>query len=147
MSDRKSKAFQNRKNGYNCAQAVICAYSELFGLSEKDAFRVSEGFGGGMGGMKETCGAVSAIYMVLGLLNSDGALEKPSSKASTYSLVQQAAEKFKNKSKSTICAQLKGIGTGKPLRSCEGCIEDACDILDEMLKSREIVQKESKIAP
>lgn len=134
MNKRIEKALLNKKNGYNCSQAVICAYCDLFGINEKQAFMISEGFGGGMGGMHETCGALSAIYMLAGLQNSSGNLEEPDSKAKTYRLIQQFAQNFKEKNSTTLCRELKGL-TGKPMiRSCDGCIEDACTIFEEHLK-------------
>lgn len=137
MSSRIQKAFENRKNGYNCAQSVICAYSDLFGVDENTSFAMSEGFGGGMGGMQETCGAVSAIFMLAGLLKSSRNISSPTTKAETYTLVRELAQKFKEKNSSLICKELKGL-TGKPmLRTCEGCIEDACQIFEDYLKSYE----------
>ena len=62
MDTRVEKTLEKRKQGYNCAQSVVCAYCELFGMDESTAFRLAEGFGGGMGGMQDgTCGAVTAM--------------------------------------------------------------------------------------
>lgn len=133
MENRIQKALENRKKGYNCSQSVICAYCDLFGVDEKTAFMMSEGFGGGMGQMRETCGAVTAMFMLLGLKNSCGNLEMPASKASTYKLIQESAEKFKNKNSSIVCSELLGLNGQPKLRSCEGCIEDACMIFEEYL--------------
>ena len=64
MENRVERAVTNHNRGYNCAQSVVCAYCELFGMDESAAFRLAEGFGGGMGGMQDgTCGAVAAMYM------------------------------------------------------------------------------------
>ena len=133
MESRLKKAVEKHKKGYNCAQAVVCSYCDLFGVDEKTAFRISEGFGGGMGQMRETCGAVTGLFMLLGFKNSGADLEKPGSKLDTYKLVKEAAQKFINKNASIKCADLLGVG-GKPkLRSCDGCIEDACAIFEEIL--------------
>ncbi len=137
MESRVEKALQNKKNGYSCSQAVVCAYCDLFGIEEKTAFMISEGFGGGMGGMQLTCGAVTALFMLLGIKNSTGNLKMPTSKASTMKLIRDAAQKFKEKNTSIECATLKGIKTGTVLRSCEGCIEDACTIFENYLDSQE----------
>lgn len=135
MSERVKKAIENHKNGYNCAQAVICAYCDLLGMDEKSAFVLSEGFGGGMGGLQETCGAVSAMFMLAGIQNSTGNLQSPDSKGATYKIVRELAAKFKEKNSSIICKELKGL-TGKPmLRSCDGCIEDACRIFESLISS------------
>ena len=83
------KARNARKKGYNCAQAVVCAFCERFGVDEQTAFRLAEGFGFGMGSM-ETCGAVSAMTMVAGLINSDGNLSSPGTKKVCYNSKRNA---------------------------------------------------------
>lgn len=132
--NRIEKAVALHKKGYNCSQAVICAYSDLFGMDEETAFKVSEGFGGGMGGMRDgTCGAVTGMYMLAGMKNSSGGIDNGKTKAETYKLIKELSDEFKNMNTSTVCADLLGTG-GKPkLRSCEGCIEDACKIVEERL--------------
>ncbi len=139
MESRVQKALQNRQKGYTCSQAVICAYSDLFGMDEKQTFMISEGFGGGMGGLQLTCGAVTALFMLIGLKNSTGNLNSPDSKTATYKLVKEAAQTFEQKNGSINCAELKGVKTGKMLRSCEGCIEDACLIFENYIKANEKV--------
>ena len=130
MLDRIKLADELHKKGYNCAQAVVCNYCDLFGIDNKTAFIMSEGFGAGMGSMKNTCGAISGLVMLLGLLNSSGTEEKLT-KAETYKIVKELTTKFKEKNGSCICEEIKGL-TGKPmLRTCSGCIEDACKIFEE----------------
>jgi len=130
VSERVLQAARLHKQGYNCAQAVVCAYCDLFGIDEKTAFMLSEGFGAGMGSMKGTCGAVSGLIMLLGLKNSSGNCENLT-KAATYKLVKEASSKFEEKNGTLICSELKGINNGVVLRSCDGCIEDACAIFEE----------------
>lgn len=133
MSDRVAKAAELHKKGYNCAQAVACAYCDLFGADEKEVFRMTEGFGLGMGDMKCTCGAVTGAVVLAGLKNSDVQLDAPKTKGSTYKIAKQLTAAFKEKNQSVICADLKGVETGEMLRSCPGCIEDACRIVEEYL--------------
>lgn len=133
MSDRVAKAAALHKKGYNCAQAVACAYCDLFGADEKEVFRMTEGFGLGMGDMKCTCGAVTGAVALAGLKNSDVQLDAPKTKGSTYKIAKQLTAAFKEKNQSVICADLKGVETGQMLRSCPGCIEDACRIVEEYL--------------
>lgn len=133
MSDRVTKAAELHKKGYNCAQAVACAYCDLFGADEKEVFRMTEGFGLGMGDMKCTCGAVTGAVVLAGLKNSDVQLDAPKTKGSTYKIAKQLTAAFKEKNQSVICADLKGVETGEMLRSCPGCIEDACRIVEEYL--------------
>jgi C_GCAxxG_C_C family probable redox protein len=129
---RTEKALQNQKKGYNCAQAIVCTFSEMFGIDEKTAFRISECFGSGMGIM-DTCGAVSAMAAVIGMKESDGNLESPATKKICYSMMKTMVAEFKEKNGSTICREIKGIDTGTPLRSCTGCIEDAVAIIERNL--------------
>ncbi len=138
MDNRIEKAVGFHKQGYNCCQSVICAYCDLFGLDEEAAFKVSEGFGGGMGGMRDgTCGAVTGLYMLAGMKNSSGDLEKGKTKADTYALVKKLREDFVEMNTSVICSDLLGLA-GKPkLRSCDGCIEDACGLVEKYLLSGE----------
>lgn len=126
------------KVGMNCAQAVICNYCDIFGVDKKTAFQMSEGFGAGMGSMEYVCGAVSGLLMLAGLKNSSGTTENPT-KGSTYKLSKDLINKFKEKNGSVICSELKGLKTGKILRSCDGCIADACEIFEELLKKETTV--------
>ena len=131
--NRAERAAEYHKKGYNCAQVVLCAYADELGMDEETLFRISEGFGAGMGGMMETCGAVTAMFMALGLANSSGDLQACDTKAQTMGKVRELAAKFKEKNGSIVCRELKGIDTGKVLRSCDGCIEDGIRILGEYL--------------
>lgn len=132
MSKKTEKALENHKKGYNCAQCVACAFAEELGMSEEDIFRASEAFGFGMGTMG-TCGAISGMAIVTGLKNSDGNLNGPASKKASYAMMKKMTEKFKEKNQSIICREIKGVDTGKVLRSCDGCIEDAVQIVEEVL--------------
>lgn len=133
MESRVKRALENRKKGYNCAQAVLCAYSDLLGTEEELLFAVAEGFGGGMGGMQSVCGAVTGMYMAAGLKSSCKDLEACSTKPATSRLVRELAKDFKEKNQSLICRELKGVDTGNMLRSCEGCIEDAVRMMGEKI--------------
>ena len=130
---KKELATLNHNKGYNCCQAVVCAYSKELGIPEDVLFKAAEGFGLGMGGMECTCGAVSGAVMVAGLKNSTANLDMPNSKAATYQLSKKLVSAFCEKNGSVICKDLKGIETGNVLRSCAGCIEDAVELIEEML--------------
>lgn len=131
--DRMEKSLDNHRKGYNCCQAIVCAYSDAVGIDEETLFRISEGFGAGMGGMKATCGAVSAAILLAGLKQSAGKIATPMSKGETYRLSKKIVDMFQEKNGSIICQELKGIKTGKILRSCDGCIEDAVQIIEKLL--------------
>ena len=131
--DRVKRADELHNQGYNCAQAVACAYCDLFNADEKEVFRMMEAYGLGMGDMKCTCGAVSGMVTLAGLKNSDANLDAPKTKGSTYKIAKELTAAFREKNGSVICADLKGVETGEPLRSCKGCIEDAARIVEEKL--------------
>lgn len=131
------KALENhKKKKYNCAQAVACAFCEKLGRDEKEVFEMMEAFGLGMGTMG-TCGAVSAMAAVVGMVGSDGNLDAPKTKKECYKAMKGLTEKFKEKNGTVICRELKGIDTKKVIRSCDGCVQDAAEILEEYLDNRE----------
>lgn len=132
MGSRVEKAMENHKKGYNCAQSVACAFSDVLNMSEDDIFRIMEGFGAGMGGMECTCGAVSGAVALTGLINSLGCAS-PTTKGRTYKNAKQITEQFKEMNGSVICSELKGLATKQPLRSCDGCIADAVEIAEKLL--------------
>ena len=99
-------------------------------------FRIAEGFGLGMG-MMEVCGALSGMMMIIGLQNSVGNLDKgKATKGDTYKKVREYAAKFKEQNGSYLCKELKGVETGKVLRSCPDCIRDAVALTEEYLAAQ-----------
>ena len=102
---RAEHAAQLFVDGYNCAQAVAMAFSDLMGLDEKRAARLSSSFGGGMGRMREVCGAVSGMLLVLGDLYGYDE-EVGNVKKEHYALVQQLAGKFREKNGSIVCRDI-----------------------------------------
>lgn len=132
VEDRVEKAINMHNAGGNCAQAVACAFSDVTGVGDDTMFRVMEGYGFGMGCMEGTCGAISGAVAVAGTLSSKGSPEGKTKQA-TYKLSKQILQKFREQNGSSICGELKGMGTGKVLRSCQDCIEDAVRIACEVL--------------
>lgn len=130
---KKELAISLHNQKYNCAQAVACAFADEVGVDRKTLFQACEGLGLGMGGMNGTCGAISGAVMLAGFKNSDGNIDNPATKASTYQLSREILEKFAEKNQVTRCRDLKGVDTGTVLRSCPGCIEDAVEIVQEVL--------------
>lgn len=131
---KKEEAIALHDQKYNCAQAVACAFAKEVNVDMEILFKACEGFGLGMGGTCGTCGAVSGAVMLAGFKNSDGALDAPKTKADTYKLSKEITKRFEDKNKSLTCKDLKGIETGTILRSCPGCIEDAVEIVQEVLQ-------------
>ncbi|MEG1158618.1 MAG: C-GCAxxG-C-C family protein, partial [Christensenellaceae bacterium] len=68
MSDRPQNAKENFEKGYNCTQAVVLAYAKEMGLDDETVLKIASSFGGGMGKLREVCGAVSGMFMVAGML-------------------------------------------------------------------------------
>lgn len=127
---RHEKAIENHHKGCNCAQAVLCVFSDKLGMSEDELFRLSEAFGGGMGGTQGVCGAVSGMVFVAGALKSKGIGALPeTNKKESYAFAAKLMKEFEEKVGSIICGEIKG----KELCSCDSCIESAVKILEENL--------------
>lgn len=131
---KQEKAIELHNKGFNCAQAVACSLCEEIGVPEEVAFAACEGFGLGMGGMEATCGAVSGAVMLAGFKNSCGDPEHPGTKGATYKLSREIVKQFDEKNSSVTCKELKGVETGKVLRSCPDCIRDAVEIAQKVLE-------------
>ena len=104
--DREYRAAQLFVEGYNCAQAVIMAFSDLIEMDEKTCAKISSSFGGGMGRMREVCGAVSGMLMVAGLLYGYDGPEEGDIKKAHYTRVQELAESFRAEAGSIICREI-----------------------------------------
>ena len=137
MKTRVEETIKKHDIGYNCAQAVACTYCDLVGMDEEMMFRVTEAFGGGMGGMEGTCGAVSGACALAGMKASTGNLESPNSKALSYALSREIVKQFKEQNGSVVCKELKGKETGKVLRSCTDCIKDAAALVEKIIFAEE----------
>lgn len=134
METRVDKAAELFKGGYNCAQAVFVTYADLFGLDREMALKISSSFGGGMGGMRETCGSVSGMFMIAGLHNGVTVANDKESKKLNYETVQILANEFKNEHGSIICKQLLGLEPGLPAdKKKKPCAEyvKTCSLLIE----------------
>lgn len=146
-------AKQNFMNGYNCSQAVLLAFCEDFGLEKETALKISEPFGGGMGRMREVCGTVTGMFMVLGLAMGNSDAKDGSTKKNVYKSVQELAEKFKQDNGSIICRELLGFQKNNKesyvpsertneyykKRPCPELCKYAADILEEYLKKENLI--------
>lgn len=140
-------------NGYNCSQAVLLAFCEDFGLEKETALKISEPFGGGMGRMREVCGTVTGMFMVLGLAMGNSDAKDGSTKKNVYKSVQELAEKFKQDNGSIICRELLGLQKANKesyvpsertneyykKRPCPELCKYAADILEEYLKKENLI--------
>ncbi len=127
--NRIEEAIKYKHSGYNCTQSVLMAYKDKLNIKEEDILKLSSGFLLGMGNMKGTCGALIAANMLLGLLNE--------SKKRMMTLSANLVDEFEKKSGALICSDLKGIKTGKVLCSCDDCIKNAIEILENILNEKE----------
>lgn len=126
----------------NCAQAMLMVYGKYYGVPAELAMKLAAGFGGGMGGMGKTCGAVSGAIAVLGLTYEIG---NPAAKASVYSLVKEFAKRFTDRHSTLICNELLGhdISTAEGIQMvrekklfstvCPMVDRSAAEILEELL--------------
>ena len=113
-----------RKSEMNCCQAVLVAFADMLGKGEDELLRLGSGFGAGMGTMEGTCGALVGAIMASSLLSADGEAMKNS---------RAIMPRFKELCGATVCRELKGVGTGKVLCSCEDCVRNAVRAASEVL--------------
>ena len=132
--------------GYNCAQAVFCAYAEDLGLEREVAAKLVSPLGGGMGRLREVCGTVSGALMVIGQLYGYGTPETGAPKARLYAIEQEFARRFAAVNGSYICRDLLGLSTGSSAptpeartaeyykkRPCPALCKCAAEILDGLI--------------
>lgn len=132
--------------GYNCAQAVAAAFCDVTGLDEKMTAKTVSAFGGGMGRLREVCGAVSGMFFVLGHLYGYDTPGDDAEKKQLYARVQELAAKFKEKNGSIICRELLENPPSDPnpsprtaeyyaKRPCVRMVMTAADLLDAFIES------------
>lgn len=98
-----------KEEGYNCCQAVVLAYNDVFGIDDSTAAALSSGFGGGMGRMREVCGSVSGMVMLAGLMAPASDPTIKVDRTNNYALVQEMAEDFRKLNGSIVCKELLGL--------------------------------------
>lgn len=110
-SCKQDRAKELFLSGYNCSQSVFCSFCEDCGIDFATGLKLSSSFGGGMGRLREVCGAVSAMFMIAGLKYGYTCNNNDEKKAAHYKLIQELAEEFKKEHKSIICRELLGVET------------------------------------
>lgn len=148
MKNHAQIAYENFKKGYNCAQAVACAFCEEMNMDEAAVARMVSSFGGGMGKLREVCGAVSGALFVLGTLKGYDDPAADAEKSAHYARVQDFAARFKAEHETIICRDLlknialKKESTPEPeartdeyyrTRPCVAFVETAAKIVEDML--------------
>ena len=106
FSPRAQSARTYFKEGYNCAQSVVLAFADLIDIDRQDLIHIASPFGGGMGRMREVCGAVSGMYIVLGYLRGCDSAADRQKKIDLYQEVQELAKEYKDMNGSIICREL-----------------------------------------
>lgn len=146
MVDHAQRARELFMQGYNCAQAVSCAFGDVTGLDVDTAARLASSFGGGLGRLREVCGTVSGAALVLGIAKGYADPKDYEAKKAHYALVQEFARRFREKNGSIICRELlSGVGIttgGAPearteefykKRPCPELAACAAEIVEELL--------------
>ena len=142
----EEKAIETFRAGLNCSQAVFTAYADKLNFDNDFALSVACGFGGGMGRLQETCGAVTGSFMVLGVHTCKRYTDNKTRKEETYKLVQEFSRQFKQINGTTDCIDLlqidlkteegNRIAKEKNLFGtvCEKCISDSIGLIEELIK-------------
>ena len=131
MGERKNKAIELHSNRYTCSQAVACAFCDLVDFDDETMKSIVRKYSGGA---YKVCGAVMGAYVIVNYLKGNINPHNPAEWIKEdEELLHEIERRFKEKNTSVMCKDLKGITTGNVLRSCRGCVEDAAEILEELL--------------
>jgi C_GCAxxG_C_C family probable redox protein len=149
MEKRLEKAVELFKEGYNCSQSVVAAFADMYGFTNEQALKMSASFGGGIGRMRQTCGAACGLFMLAGLETGCTEGKDREGKENNYKVVQALAEEFRKRNGSLICAELLGLSKTAPTpatpeartaeyykkRPCVKMVEEAARIWCEYLST------------
>lgn len=149
MEPHAQKAKDLFLEGYNCAQSMLGAYCDEAGIDFEQAIKLTASFGGGMGRLREVCGAVTGMFMIAGLKYGYTSSNDDETKAKHYELIQSLAKQFKEENGSIICRDLLELGEVEqgPVpdkrtadyyqhRRCAQLIENAGKMLDELIENK-----------
>ncbi len=147
---RREAAIENFMKGYNCSQAVTLAFADLVPMDESTLLKLASSFGGGMGRLREVCGAVSGMFMITGLLYGYDGPETGEVKAEHYARIQELAKRFEEKHGTIICREMLGLNVrhDSPVpeartkeyyqkRPCAEIVGDAAEILEQFINAKE----------
>lgn len=146
MSTHSETAEALFEEGYNCAQSVFAAFCDRTGLPRETALALASSFGGGMGRLREVCGAVTGMFMAAGLLYGRFAPGDPEAKTCHNQRIQELAARFRETNGSILCRELLGIDAdGSPVptprnktffeeRPCKNLVGYAAGLLDTYLE-------------
>ncbi len=147
-TNHPEKALEYFASGCGCAQAVLLAFSDVTGLDEDTLLRLGSSFGGGMGRMREVCGACTGMFAVAGLLYGSYDVNDNKAKSEHYALIQDMANRFKKEHQTIICRELlNNMASSTPnatprtkefykVRPCAAFVVTAAKILDEIIEEK-----------
>ena len=150
MTFHEEKAEKFFLEGYNCAQAVFMAYSDLTGISEETSAKISSSMGGGLARLREVCGAVSGMALAAGAIYGYTDTKDAAAKKEHYTFVSSLCFKFKEEMGSYICKELLALPENTPYcanaeertqafykkRPCVECVKYAARLLDEAIENK-----------
>ncbi len=146
MTSKLDSVLAAFRSEYNCAQSTLMAFAQEVGMDLETARRISTGFGAGMGQLQETCGTVTAAYMIFGLFNSQFVSNNAERKEVTYAMIREFTEKFTSIHGSTQCKSLlqTDLNTEAGLiharehnlfeKVCENCIRTSVRLIEEQIE-------------
>lgn len=156
MSKHSDYAKQLFLEGYSCSQSIAAAFCDETDMRFEDAVKIASSFGGGMGRLREVCGAVSGMFMVVGAKFGYTDPTDKQRKAEHYKLIQYLAKEFEEANGSIVCRDLLKLSAKKETptpedrtetyykkRPCALLVEQAAQILDEYINSRYMEDKKS----
>lgn len=156
--DHADRACELFVAGLNCAQSVFAAFTDVTGMDDELAMRLSSSFGAGMGRMREVCGTCSAMFMIVGILYGLGGEYTHEEKTEHYSRIQELAARFKEKHDTIICRELlKGLSvtsTPEPerrteqyykVRPCVRFVRTAAEILDSYIAEHPPMKQDTQL--
>jgi len=138
--ERIERAVFAKLNGYNCAESVVTAFADDFGIDHDNAMKLACGLGGGLGGQGLACGALTGATILFGLIHGRTEPEDVEAKKKTYARVHAAAEEFRAIHGNVNCVSLLGgsmegaIASGLNKTLCPKLVRTACELVERELR-------------
>lgn len=150
---RRETAMEYFKNGYNCSQALVMAFQDLVPVEPELLLKMSSSFGGGMGRLREVCGAVTGMFMIAGFLYGFDGSESTGEKAEHYGRIQELAHRFEEEHGTIICREMLGLSVRRDTpvpeertkeyykrRPCVEIVGDAAEILEQYISENPVIK-------
>ncbi|MBE7034805.1 MAG: C_GCAxxG_C_C family protein [Ruminococcaceae bacterium] len=135
---KREQAIHYHEQGYNCAQSVLLAFCDELGLSPEAAAQLSLPFGSGMSGLRDTCGALTGAFMVIGLAAKSATPPSPAEKAAVYQKAKAFAQQFQTANGSMACRDLLAMAAqSKTAKDCPALVADTAEQLEAFLQACE----------